>query len=143
MRPMRMLVSATRSIAYASVIALVPMASQAQKRPLTFDDFIAVHATSDPQISPDGRTALYWVRVADVAANRRTGRTYSIPTTGGAAKQFPAANVDASEARWASDGRRVAYIAGGQLWVSDADGSNPKQLTSLNGGATGPVWSPT
>jgi dipeptidyl aminopeptidase/acylaminoacyl peptidase len=140
---MRMLVPAIKSCAYACVIALAPIASQAQKRPLTFDDFISVRATSDPQISPDGRTALYWVRVADVNANRRTGRTYAIPTAGGAAKQFPAANVDASEARWSSDGRRVAYVAGGQLWVSDADGANPKQLTSLNGGATGPIWSPT
>src|SRR6185369_9053549 len=27
--------------------------------------------------------------------------------------------------------------------VSDADGGNRKQLTTLNGGATGPVWAPT
>ena len=125
------------------LVAAAPLAAQAQKRPITFDDFLAVRATSDPQISPDGRTVLYAVRVADLGANRRTSHTYSIPATGGASKQFPAANVDATEARWSTDGRRVAYVSGGQLWVADADGSNPKQLTSLNGGATGPVWAPT
>jgi len=63
--------------------------------------------------------------------------------TGGTPREFPAADVNAGEARWSSDGRRVAYIGGGQLWVADDDGANRKQLTSLNGGATGPVWSPT
>jgi dipeptidyl aminopeptidase/acylaminoacyl peptidase len=112
------------------------------KRAMTFADFASVRAVSDPQISPDGRTILYTVRTTDVDANRRTGRTYAVPAAGGAARQFPA-DVDATEARWSPDGRRVAYVAGGQLWVADADGGNRRQLTSLNGGATGPVWAPT
>jgi dipeptidyl aminopeptidase/acylaminoacyl peptidase len=125
------------------LVAAAPLSAQAPKRPMTFDDFLSVRATSDPQISPDGRTVLYSVRVADLAANRRTGRTYIVPLAGGPPRQFPANDVSASEARWSTDGRRVAYIDGGQLWVTDADGSNRKQLTSLNGGATGPVWAPT
>ena len=56
---------------------------------------------------------------------------------------FPSADVAATEARWSPDGKRVAYIAGGQLWVVDASGANAKKLTELDGGATGPVWSPT
>src|SRR3954463_15546677 len=113
------------------------------RRAMTFEDFASVRAVSDPQISPDGRTVLYTVRVADVPANRRTANTFAVPASGGAARQFPSADVSATEARWSPDGRRVAFIAGGQLWVSDADGGNRKQLTTLNGGATGPVWSPT
>ncbi|HEY6219003.1 MAG TPA: prolyl oligopeptidase family serine peptidase, partial [Gemmatimonadaceae bacterium] len=114
----------------------------AQKRAITFDDFISVRAVSDPQMSPNGQTILYSVRIADLAGNKRTGRTYVTSSTAANAKQFPSADVNASEARWSPDGQRVAYVAGGQLWVSAADGSSPKQLTSLNGGATGPVWSP-
>src|SRR5512140_2055135 len=96
-----------RSCARLFILVLVaaPVAAQAQKRPITFDDFISVRATSDPQLSPDGRTVLYSVRVADPSANRRTGRTYAIPATGGSAQQFPSASVDASEARWSPDGR--------------------------------------
>ena len=62
---------------------------------------------------------------------------------GGAPHIFPADEVNASEARWSPDGRRVVYVAGGQLWIADADGGNRSQVTKLNGGATGPVWSPT
>jgi len=57
------------------LVATAPLSAQAPRRPITFDDFLAVRATSDPQISPDGHLVLYSVRVADLAANRRTGRT--------------------------------------------------------------------
>jgi dipeptidyl aminopeptidase/acylaminoacyl peptidase len=112
-----------------------------QKRPITFEDFAAVRAVSDAQLSPDARTVLYAVRTTDVAANRRSGKTYSALVGGGAPRPFPGEDVNASEARWSPDGRRVSYIAAGQLWVADADGGNRVQLTKLNGGATGPVWS--
>jgi Tol biopolymer transport system component len=112
-----------------------------QKRAITFEDFAAVRAVADPQVSPDGRLALYTVRTTDVSNNRRTPRTYVVPTAGGTARTFPAADIAATEARWSRDGRRVAYIANGQLWVADVEGGNRRQLTRLSGGATGPVWS--
>ena len=65
-----------------------------------------------------------------------------IPVGGGSPRAFPAAEVSATEARWSPDGKRIAYIAAGQLWVADASGGARKQLTDLNGGATGPIWSP-
>jgi dipeptidyl aminopeptidase/acylaminoacyl peptidase len=133
-----------QTVVLVGLLAPATLAAQGiPKRAITFEDFSAVRAVADPQLSPDGRTVLYAVRTTDVDANRRTARTYAVPVAGGAATQFPAAGVDATEARWAPDGRRVAYVAGGQLWISDADGGNRKQLTTLNGGVTGPVWSPT
>src|SRR5437763_1286042 len=124
------------------VLAVAAQALGAQqKRPITFEDFASVRAVSDPQPAPDGRTVLYAVRTTDVAANRRTSQTFAVPAEGGTARVFPEAGVSATEARWSPDGRYVAFIAGDQLWVSDAAGANRRQLTSLNGGATGPVWS--
>lgn len=129
-------------LGFALVAGNLATAQSPAKRAITFEDFAAVRAVADPQLSPDGRTVLYTLRTTDVDANRRTGRTYAVPATGGAARQFPA-DVNATEARWSPDGRRVAFIADGQLWVSDADGGNRKKLSALNGGATGPVWAPT
>jgi len=129
-------------LALVLAVAAQPLGAQ-QKRPITFEDFAAVRAVSDAQLSPDARTVLYAVRTTDVAANRRSGKTYSAVVGGGAPRQFPGEDVNASEARWSPDGRRVSYIAAGQLWVADADGGNRVQLTKLNGGATGPVWSAT
>jgi dipeptidyl aminopeptidase/acylaminoacyl peptidase len=126
-----------------AVLVALPLNAQAQQRLITFDDFIAVRAVSDPQISPDGHSVLYAVRTADVGANRRTSHTFVIPTAGGTPRAFPSTDVAATEARWSPDGKRVAYVADGQLWIANADGADRRQLTKLNGGATGPVWSPT
>jgi dipeptidyl aminopeptidase/acylaminoacyl peptidase len=119
------------------------VAAAQQKRVMTFDDFAAVRAVSDPQISPSGSSILYAVRVADVAANKRTAQTFLTPTAGGSPRVFPAQGISATEARWSPDGAHVAYVAADQLWIADANGSGAKQITHLNGGATGPVWSPT
>jgi len=121
---------------------LTASTAAAQKRAITFDDFAAVRAVSDPQPSPDGKVILYAIRIADVPANRRTAQTFVVPAAGGAPRAFPSQAVSATEARWSPDGSHVAYIASDQLWIADANGANAKQLTHLNGGATGPVWSP-
>ncbi|HEX2718723.1 MAG TPA: hypothetical protein VHM67_13660, partial [Gemmatimonadaceae bacterium] len=113
-------------------------------RPITFDDFATIPLVSDPQLSPDGSRVLYAVRTTDIDANRRTTRTFVVALDGRSTPtQFPDAQTNASEARWSPDGTRVAFASGGQLWVADASGANKRQLTTLNGGATGPVWAPT
>ncbi len=121
-----------------------PLGAQ-QKHTITFEDFAAVRVVGDPQISPDGKVVLYSVRTTDVSKNTRTSHTVSVPVGGGSVQAFPseAADVSATEARWSPDGKHVAFVAGGQLWVADATGAARKQLTHLNGGATGPVWAPT
>jgi dipeptidyl aminopeptidase/acylaminoacyl peptidase len=126
---------------FIAVALLTASTAAAQKRAITFDDFAAVRAVADPQPSPDGKVILYAMRVADVAANKRTAQTFVVPSAGGTPRAFPSPSVSASEARWSPDGTHIAYIASDQLWTADANGANAKQLTHLNGGATGPVWS--
>jgi dipeptidyl aminopeptidase/acylaminoacyl peptidase len=129
-------------LAGAVLLSAAPVAAQ-QKRVMTFDDFSAIRAVSDPQLSPDGTMVLYAVRTTDVAANKRTTHTFVTGVTGGQPRQFPDDKTVAGEARWSADGARVAYTTGGQLWVADAKGGNAKQVTNLSGGASGPVWSST
>ena len=113
------------------------------KRPMTFEDFAAVRVVGDPQLSPDGRSALYAVRTTDVDANTRATATYMVALTGGAPRPFPDASAHASDARWSPDGRSVVYVSGDQLWIADASGANSRQLAKLAGGASGPVWAPS
>ncbi|MHB0963421.1 MAG: S9 family peptidase [Gemmatimonadaceae bacterium] len=133
-----------RSLVAALLLAaVVPSVGAQSKRPITFEEFAATKIVSDPQLSPDGKWLLYAVRSTDLAANRRTTRTWLAPVAGGAALQFPNDRTMASEARWSPDGKSVVYGSGGQLWIAPISGGTPKQLTTLTGGASGPVWSPT
>jgi dipeptidyl aminopeptidase/acylaminoacyl peptidase len=137
------------TLAYAAV-ALLAVGGGATERPpqsppqhpITFDDFEALGAVSDPQVSPDGQQILYAVRTTDVAKNARHSATYVIALKGGTPRRFPDDTTEATEARWSPDGAKVAYIARGQLWVAASDGSGAKKLTQLTGEATGPMWAP-
>lgn len=132
----------SRVILVLGVLSAAPLGAQS-RRPITFADFTAMKTVSDPQLSPDGQMLLYAVRTTDVDANRRAATTYVVSSGGGAPRAFPDDTTHATEARWSPDGRNVAYIAGGQLWVANADGGARRKLTSLNGGASGPVWAAT
>lgn len=124
-------------------LVLVPLWTiQAQKRAMTFADLSAVRVAGDPQVSPDGKTILYSVRTTDLGANRRSGRTYAIAASSGTPRVFPDDTTAASEARWSPDGKRVAFVARGSLWVADAEGRTRRSVAALWGGVTGAKWSP-
>jgi dipeptidyl aminopeptidase/acylaminoacyl peptidase len=130
-------------IILTSVLLAAAAEAQQTKRALTFEDFAAVQLVSDPQLSPDGRWVLYALRTTDVEANRRVTHTMLAAVAASAsARRFPNDTTRATEARWSPDGSRIAYVSGGQLWISDARGAEPRRITNLAGGASGPVWSP-
>jgi Tol biopolymer transport system component len=111
-------------------------------RPMMFEDFATMPAVSDPQLSPDGSRVLYAVRTTDIAANKRTTRTFVVGADGGTPRQIPDTGTAAREARWSPDGKWIVYASGDQLWIADANGGGKRQLTTLNGGASGPMWAP-
>src|SRR2546422_10135721 len=48
----------------------------AQKRAITFDDYIAMKAVSDPQLSPDGKWVAYTATEYSLKDNRGTARVW-------------------------------------------------------------------
>src|SRR5687768_12901609 len=74
-------------------------------------------------ISPDGRTI-----VTDIA-----GDLYTIPMTGGKATRITNGLPFDAQPRWSPDGKTIAYVTdkdgSDDVWVIDADGRNPKQIT--------------
>lgn len=137
------IVSTTLLSATLGVAVISPESLPAQGRAMTFDDFASMRMVSDPHVSPDGRLIAYTVRTTNVASNRRVARTYMLPADGSAPpRAFPDDTTPAAEARFSPDGRRVAYVHLGQLWVSNIDGTGRRALTRLWGGATGPRWAP-
>src|ERR1700730_7156249 len=138
----------------AGLLAVDVSAQGRVQRPMTFQDFAAVRNVGDPQVSPDGRWVLYSLRTTDVNANSRTTITKLVRVEPGSAEsrgesftiapqQWPDTKIRATEARWSPDGKWVAYISTGQLWIADAGGANARKISSGNGGAGSPVWSPT
>ena len=87
-------------------------------------------------VSPDGKTIIFDL----------VGDLYSMPFRGGEAKRITSGIALDSQPVFSPDGKMISFISdrGGSenLWVSDLDGSNPKQLTKSNNGQfASPVFS--
>jgi len=116
--------------------------AQTARRPLTIDDLLKVRRVGDPQLSPDGRLIAYQISDPDKAANRSRTHIYLIPTAGGQPVQLTTGDASATTPRWSPDGKRIAFVRGGQIHTMDATGGDVKKITSISTGAGDPLWSP-
>jgi eukaryotic-like serine/threonine-protein kinase len=74
-----------------------------------------------PQWSPDGARLLF----ARLSENGTTD-LWNVPASGGRPRRIV---LNAATPAWSHDGRSIAYRSAGAIWVSDAEGANPRAIT--------------
>jgi len=102
--------------------------------PFGVEDMLAMDRISDPQVSPDGKSVLFNVRVTDLAANK--GRTDLWRTGIDGAGLVRLTDHEASDVngRWMPDGSVVFLSSRSgsmQVWQVAAAGGEARQLTKL------------
>ncbi|MBI4892735.1 MAG: S9 family peptidase [Acidobacteria bacterium] len=129
---------------FAALILLVPMSVPAQKIPFTAVEMMKLKRISEPSLAPDGSAVVYTVGEVDVEKNAQARQLWMSPVSGGAPRQVTTEGRNTS-ARFSPDAKKIAWIStkGGsaQVWVMDALGTNPKQITKLSTEADGVIWS--
>src|SRR5436309_2027091 len=134
----------------------------AQKRAITFDDFIALKSVSDPQLSPDGKWVAYTVTEYSLKDNRGVKRQHLFSVTvadnAGAKDITPidhAAPTIATggdgDVAVSPDGKEIAFAMHGDSTVADntnvdiylasPDGSGVRPLTTSRGADNTPRYS--
>jgi dipeptidyl aminopeptidase/acylaminoacyl peptidase len=144
------------SVAFAAhglalAAALLPGPLLAGPRPLTPEDLLALTATRDPQISPDGALVAYTVTTIDVDDDKSETAVWAVPVDGGKAWRMTAPGASATQPRWSPDGRRLAFLssrstddddAETQVWAFDLRGGDAQPLTDVKQGVADFAWSP-
>jgi len=105
--------------------------------PLAPDRTIAFDTSEGSWISldvaPDGRTIVFEL----------LGDLYTVPLAGGAATSITSGMMFDSQPRYSPDGGKLVFLSDRNgdenIWMSDADGSNPRPLTK---GKNTRYWSP-
>jgi dipeptidyl aminopeptidase/acylaminoacyl peptidase len=147
------------SLLAATLTLPLAVAAQQPKRPITFADLMAMRRVSDPQISPSGKWVLFSVTDVSLEHNTKTNHLWIVPL--GAARTAGVDGGDASgsgehqltfgdgesNGRFAPDGKTIALTMKDQIYTmpwDDATGTvgDPTQITNVNGGADGAIWSP-
>ncbi len=116
---------------------------KAEKKGLSLKPERKVEFTADEgtwislDLSPDGKTILFEL----------LGDLYTMPVEGGEAKAVVTGMAFDSMPRYSPDGKRIAFISdrdgADNLWIANADGSNPKQLSKEKQATVfSPAWTP-
>jgi len=118
----------------------------AQKRALTFDDFIAMKAVGDPQLSPNGKWVAYTLTEYSLKDNRGTGRIWLAELGTGQTRRLTEGPGSDRQPRWSPDGTTLAFVStrqnGPQLWVLPIAGGEARRVTNLADGTSDPLWLP-
>jgi dipeptidyl aminopeptidase/acylaminoacyl peptidase len=129
---------AALALALASGPVLAADADNATPHPFSIRDLVMMDRVSDPQLSPDGRYALFSVRATDYAANKGVTSIYMVDLN---KPPQPVIVVEkGSSPRWAPDGRSIYYTAPqdgtNQVWhrAFDADASGKGLSLSVRTG---------
>ena len=143
------------------VFLISAMVAGAQgRRPMTFDDVMALKNVGSPQISPDGERVVYTVSFASMNDNEARSEIWMVSSGGGDVRRFTSGNNDRSPI-WSPNGEWIGFMSsrptpGGpsrdgadrqnngnrpQIYLISPNGGEAMKLTDSKSGAGGFVWS--
>ncbi len=136
----------------ASVFLITASLCPAQsKRPMTFEDMMAMKRLGETAVSPDGKWLAYSVTSVNLDQNTKTTEWWIQRIAGGDPFKLTVTQPGDSGVQFAHDGHSVLFLSGRehgqQVWTANFDSetgatSNAKKLTSISTEADGAKWSP-
>jgi dipeptidyl aminopeptidase/acylaminoacyl peptidase len=121
------------------------------KRPMTFEDMMAMRRLGETAVSPDGRWLAYSVTTVNLDQNTKTPELWLERIQGGEPFKLAVAEPGDSGPQFAPDGKRILFISGRQggqqIWLADFDSrsgatGDPRKLSSISTEADAAKWSP-
>jgi dipeptidyl aminopeptidase/acylaminoacyl peptidase len=128
--------------AFVILIATLSSIATAQSRQFTVEELLKVRRVGDPQVSPDGKHVAFTIGDVNWDANKIVTQIYVMTIDATSIKQLTNGATSATAPRWSPDGKKIAYVNGGQIWQMESDGDNKDPVTKISTSATAPVWSP-
>jgi len=134
------------------VVFLSPNLALCQaKRPMTFEDMMAMKRLGETAVSPDGKWLAYGVTTVDLAQNKKTAELWLQAIAGGEPFRIAGTEPGDNGVQFSPDEHSVLFLSGRengqQIWIADFDpasgaASHAKKLTAIATEAGSPKWSP-
>jgi dipeptidyl aminopeptidase/acylaminoacyl peptidase len=137
------------ALAFAASIGIAQTAPA--KRPMTFDDLMAMKRLGETAVSPDGKWLAYSVTTVNLEKNSKTAELWLQAISAGEPRKIAVAQPGDSGVQFSADGKRILFISErtgmAQIWQAEFDPAtgataNAKKLTNINTGAADALWSP-
>jgi dipeptidyl aminopeptidase/acylaminoacyl peptidase len=133
-------------------LAVAVSAAAQTKRPMNYDDVMAMKSVGNTAISPDGKHVAYTLSYADLKENERRTEIWIASSEksgeGGKPRRFTSGKNDSSP-QWSPDGQWIAFLsvrgtgeaAKPQIYLIPAFGGESDKLTDSKTGVNGFTWS--
>ena len=92
--------------------------------------------------SPDGKQIAYQVGYYSVKENKGHQVLCLVDANGKNNRQLTTAATSETDPAWIEQGRRIAYLSGGEVWAMKADGTGREQLSNSGGSIEAFKFSP-
>lgn len=89
---------------------------------------------SDIQVSPDGSRILYGITYTSIEQNKGTRNLFVMNIDGSGNTQITHSAKSVANGRWIEEGKRIAYLLDGQIWVAAPDGSGAEKVSDVESG---------
>ena len=122
--------------------------SKQKKRHITAEDLYEFNLISEPQVSPDGKLAIFCLRRADKETEKVHSNLWLVPTSGKPARQFTYGSQSDTHPRFSPDGSRIAFLSNRddkkqlQIYLIPLKGGEARPITDLKGTIKSLEWSP-
>ncbi len=124
----------------------VPETPQLSSELMTPEVLWSFGRLGSPQVSPDGESVLYTVTYYNIEENKSYRDVYTVPVSGGEAKNLTNSATNEFNGIWRPDGQKIGYLSAAsgsvQLWEMNPDGSGVNQISEIDGGISGFKYSP-
>lgn len=101
---------------------------------------------SDAQVSPDKSKILYGVTYVGIEENKTNRELFVMNTDGSDKTQITNTPNSENNAVWIAGGNKIAFLStesgSPQIWTMDVDGENRQQISDIEGGIQGFLFSP-
>jgi dipeptidyl aminopeptidase/acylaminoacyl peptidase len=144
--------SMTRRLALTIALLLSTAAIAAPasgKQPLTHETLYLMKRVGAPQVSPDGKLAVFAVTEPSYDDKEQVSDLWLVATDGSSApRKLTALKARESDPAWSPDSKRIAFSAkrdgdeASQIYVLDLAGGEAQRVTSVSTGASRPRFSP-
>ena len=130
------------SVLVFALSSFAAIATAQETRRFTVEDLLKVRRVGDPQVSPDGKHVAFTIGDVNYDLNKVITQIYVTSIGGGEMKQLTNGAASSTTPRWSPDGKRIAFVTGGQIWTMESDGDKKDKVTKISTSAAAPVWSP-
>jgi dipeptidyl aminopeptidase/acylaminoacyl peptidase len=138
-------------LVFACLVLTAAAAFTQTKRPMTFEDMMAMKRLGETSVSRDGKWLAYSVITVNLEQNTTTPELWIQAISGGAPQKLAVGQPGDSGPQFAPDGKRILFLSGReggqQIWLADFDvatgaTNNAKKMTNIVAEAAAAKWSP-